>query len=241
MSYISAKGKAAAESATKETAKKDYSESLVKLKSGDTKLVKLPDDESFVEYKAASIFKCFYTTPVEPGDNPYEKAAKALFAKGDDESVEAARAINPKPRYLFGFIDLDTGAPIIVDFTKNQAKGLIASIDKYAKKVDKVAFELSKTGQSTSTVVSLTPVLDMDEDLTDSQRKNFDAAVAEGAKVDDDVYENVLYVKKPDEQAEDLKAFADKFGVDMAALGVDMGGEEKADGGEEEVDPADVF
>lgn len=237
MSYISAKGKAAAESATAENTKKDYSESLVKLKSGDTKFVKLPDAESFVEYLAASIFKVFYTTPVEPGNNLYEKAAKALFAKGDEASTEAARAINPKPRYLFGFIDLDSGKPVVVDFTKNQAKVLIAAIEKYAKKVDKVAFELSKTGKSTETVVSLTPVLDMDEDLTETQRKHFDEAVKSGAKVEDEIYENVLYVKKPEEQAEDLHAFAQKFGVDLAELGVDVGGNETEKG----EDPTGVF
>lgn len=226
MSYIAKKGKAAAESATAE--KKDFSKSLVPFKSGTTYKVRLVSDEDFVEYYAANVFKVFYTTPVAPG-NLYQQASDLLYADakkasdaGDEAKAEELRdqayQLKPKPRYLFGFINLEDGEPIIVDCTKAQAKVLISAIEKYAKKIDKVAFELSKDGTSTSTTVSLSPVLDMDEDLTDKERENFNKA--KDAKVPDELYENVLYMKNVSEQIEDLE----RFGFDVSRLNV-VGGE----------------
>ncbi|MBX6362046.1 MAG: hypothetical protein IRZ03_18475 [Acidobacterium ailaaui] len=242
MSYITAKGKAAAQNATSEGgARKDYSSHLIRLKSGDRVVVKLPDAESYVEYRAASVFKCFYTAPVVPGDNLYEKASKNLFEKGrqtgDETYTEAARLIRPRARYLFGFINLDDGKPVIFDATRKQAQSLISTIEKYAKKVDKIAFELSKSGESTSTVVTLSPIIDMDEDLNDTQRANFDKAVAEGAKVPDDIFENVLTLRDHAGQVEDLRKFAEKYGLTAEELGVDLG-----DGGADgEPDPTEAF
>ena len=220
MSYISKKGKAAAQSATQETI--DFSKALVPFKSGSSYKVRLASDEDFVEYYAASVFKVFHTTPVEPG-NLYQKAADILFedakkAKTEAEAEELrsqARQLKPKPRYLFGFINLDDGQPIIVDVSKAQAQVLIKAIDKYAKKIDKIAFELSKEGSGRDTIVSLAPVLDMDDDLTDQQRAHFEKAA--GMAIPDDLYENVLTVKSEAEQIEDLKA----FGFDVSRLGIE--------------------
>jgi hypothetical protein len=225
MNYISKKGKAAAESATAE--KKDFSKSLVPFKSGTTYKVRLASDEDYCEYMACSVFKIFYTSPVAP-DNLYQKAVDLLYAdaKQSEDAGDSAKAeeirdqayqLKPKPRYLFGFINLADGQPIIVDTSKAQAKVLIAAIEKYAKKIGKVAFELSKDGQGTSTTVSLSPVLDMDDDLSDVERTNFEKA--SDTQVPDDLYENVLYVKDADEQQQDLVA----FGFDVSRLGLDGG------------------
>jgi len=59
--------------------------------------------------------------------------------------------LKAKPRYLFGFFNLADGEEIIVDLTKAQARVVVAAIEKYAKKIDKLAFELSKEGSGTST------------------------------------------------------------------------------------------
>ena len=169
-----------------------------------------------------SVFKVFNTTPVAPG-NLYQKAANILFehakkAKSDAEAEELiakARALKPKPRYLFGFINLENGEPIVVDLSKAQAQVVYHALDKYEKKIGKVAFELSKSGTGTSTVVSFSPVLDMDEDLTDTERENF--AKAEGKKFPEELFEKVLYMKTEAEQIEDLKA----FGFDVSLLGIE--------------------
>lgn len=242
MSYITAKGKAAAQNATSEgSARKDYSSHLLKLKNS-SKIVKVPDAESFVEYHASGVFDSFYTAPVIPGDNLYEVASRNLYAKGketeDETYLKAARELRPKPRYLIGFIDLDTGNPVVFDATRKQAQAIISTIEKYAKKVDKIAFELSKHGEKTDTVVSLTPIIDMDEDLTDDQRANFEKAVAESVKVPDEIFENVLTLRDRVGQIEDLRKFAEKRGLTAEELGVDLGDGAAAAG---EPDPTEAF
>jgi hypothetical protein len=223
MSYIAKKGRAAAESATQE--KQDFSKALVSFKSGTTYKVRLASDEDFVEYNAVSVFKSINTTPVSPG-NMYAKAVDLLYkdaeaAKkaGDEAKAEELRnqayLLKPKPRYLFGFINLADGQPIVIDVSKKQAQALITSIDKYAKKLDKLAFELSKSGQSTSTTVTLSPIIDED-DLTDVERKNFEASA--GKAFPDETYENVLYEKDAAEQIEDLRV----FGFDVSRLGASV-------------------
>lgn len=218
MSYVSKRGKAAAESAVAENSVKQ--DVLKPFKSGTSYKVRVLSPEDFVEYYAASVYKVFNTTPVKPG-NLYQKAADALYAEakalGDgpeaDELRDQAYQLKPKPRYLFGFANLEDGEPMIVDVSKKQAQTLIAAIDKYAKRLDKLAFELAKTGSSTSTTVTLSPIIDMDEDLTDAERKNFEAAAK--LTISDELFESVLYVKTEDEQAADLIA----FGFDPARIG----------------------
>ncbi|MDR9792726.1 hypothetical protein Q8A72_07015 [Aeribacillus pallidus] len=228
MSYISKRGADAAKSATTEQ-QQDASKALVTLKSGTTLKVRVLSKDDSAEYFAASVFKVFNTTPVAP-DNLYQKAANILFeqakkAKSDAEAEELktqARQLKPKPRYLFGFINLENGEPIVVDLSKAQAQVVYQALDKYEKKIGKVAFELSKSGTGTSTVVSLSPILDMDEDLTDTERENF--AKADGKEFPAELFEKVLYMKTEAEQIEDLKA----FGFDVSLLGVD-GAESESD------------
>lgn len=221
MSYISKRGADAAKSATAEQ-QQDASKALVTLKSGTTLKVRVLSKDDSAEYYAASVFKVFNTTPVAPG-NLYQKAADLLFedakkAKSDAEAEELktqARQLKPKPRYLFGFVNLETGEPIVVDLSKAQAQVIYQALNKFEKKIGKVAFELAKSGTGTSTVVSLTPILDMDEDLTEVERKNFEEA--DGKEFPAELFEKVLYMKTEDEQIADLKA----FGFDVSRLGVD--------------------
>lgn len=224
MSYISKRGADAVKSATAE--QQDASKALVTLKSGMTLKVRVLSKDDSAEYFAASVFKVFNTTPVAPG-NLYQKAANILFeqakkAKSDAEAEELktqARQLKPKPRYLFGFINLENGEPIVVDLSKAQAQVVYQALDKYEKKIGKVAFELSKSGTGTSTVVSLSPILDMDEDLTDTERENF--AKADGKEFPEELFEKVLYMKTEAEQIEDLKA----FGFDVSLLGLEQNDE----------------
>lgn len=237
MSYIAKKGKAAAESAT--TEKKDFSKAIVSLKSGTTLKVRIPSVHESAEVYMHSVYKVFYSTPCTPGDL-YCKAVDLLYqdakaAKSEDEAEEIrqqAYQIKGKPRYLFGFFNLENGEPVIIDLSKKQAQVIYAAANKYEKKLDKLAFEISKTGTGTGTTVSIAPVIDMDDDLTDTERKNFDATA--GKEIDEEIYENCLYVKGEAEQIEDLT----KFGFDVSRLGVSGGDEVKPieDGPGEEPD-----
>lgn len=242
MSYVSKRGKAAAVSAMSDNTKNQ--DVLKPFNSGSTYKVRLLSDSDYVEYYAASAYKIFDTTPVLP-DNLYRKAADLLYKDadkyekaGDDKKAEAARnqayQLKPKPRYLFGFINLDDGQPMIIDMTKNQAKAVISSIDKFAKRIDKLAFEISKTGSGTSTVVSLTPVLDMEEDLTDKQRENFEKPAVDA--IPDELFESVLKTKNLEEQAEDLKA----FGFDVSRLGISLTKDSSDDEQHQDIDEDDL-
>lgn len=95
----------------------------------------------------------------------------------DAESKEAYK-YKPKERYGFVFFDLDQGKEIIIDVSKKQAGTLDGVIKKMADKdkLGKTAFEVSKAEGG---AVSITPVLDMEDDLTDKQKENFDKAPEE--------------------------------------------------------------
>src|SRR5690606_24513626 len=106
-----------------------------------------------------------------PIDNltPWDKAFryhKDLSKDWTDEHSQEAQKYRPKSRFAMAFFDLTSGEVIAVDLSAKQHEAVKSSIEKYAKRKDKIAFELSKVGSGTNTVVSLSPVLDMDEDLT---------------------------------------------------------------------------
>ena len=100
------------------------------------------------------------------------------------------------------FFNLTDGAPIIVDLTKNQAQAVAASITKYEKKLGKIAFELSKDGDGTATKVSLTPILDMEEDITDKERANFEKAPE---AFPDDIFNGIWFEQDETQMLESLK------------------------------------
>lgn len=144
---------------------------------------------------------------------------------GDHHSTEASK-FKPKQRFAMGFIDLDSGEPIIIDVSKNQAQAIMGSINKNEKKIDKKPFELSKEGKGTSTVVSLMPE-DL-EDLTDKQQKNFENAPEE---FDTSLFEGLNYEAEEDEQLLRLQ----QAGFDITLIGYSQD-DVKKDGEEEKVE-----
>lgn len=226
LSLIAKKGRAAAESAMSEGGK--VFESLVSFKSGMTYIVRVPSLDDFVEFYCHSVFKVFYSTVCTRAagkDDLYDKAVSLLYDdanKAKDATNEElakelrqqAYQLKAKPRYLFGFFNLDDGEPILIDVSKKQAQALITAIDKYEKRVDIMAFELSKSGSGTNTTVSLLPMLD---DITPTHQKNFEAT--EGKEFPGELYGKVLYAKDENKQVEDLIA----FGFDVSRLGITTG------------------
>lgn len=184
-------------------------------KSGSSYKVRINSLDDVVGYEAASVFKVFDTTPVEKR-SLYHKAAELLYqdAKNakDESTAEAIRKqaylVKPKPRYILAAIDLETGEKLYVDLTKNQAKAVIAVVQKKAKKLDSLAFELSKTGESTSTAVSLTQ-LDLEDELDAKELENF--GKSKGIEFADEDFEALLQYKGEDEQLDDLYQFDRKL------------------------------
>jgi hypothetical protein len=214
---------------------------IVTFKSGTTYKVGVKSINDVAEYYGYGIFKKVNTfVPKNPAErnargyidsNPsvWDQAADLLYkdadiAKKAGASEDAVKKITDeaylfrgKKRYLRAFFDLATGKDIVIDLSPKQETQLKAVIEKYAKKLGKVAFELGKTGTSTNAAVALSPVLDMDEDLTDEERKNFDKLGA--APFDLESFETCLYVADEAEQTKNLVI----AGFDIARLGLSIG------------------
>ena len=210
-------------------------------KSGTTYTVKVLGTTDLISFYSYGIFKQVNSFvaknpskksrngfPIEnltPWDKAWKYHADRSKKFGDKHSQEAYK-YKPRQRFAMGFIDLDTGDPIIVDLSKNQAQAVHSSIMKYKERLDQFAFELSKTGQGTNTTVSLSliPILD---DLTDEQRKNFENAPKES---DMSLLDGILYEMDEEEQIEKLI----EVGFDVSLIGL-----EKPENSEEENTNAD--
>jgi len=162
------------------------------------------------------------------------KNRKDLSEHYQDEHGTEASKYRAKQRFAMGFYDLDSGEQVVIDVSKNQAQALHGSIKKYEKKLSKLAFELTKEGKRQNTTVSLTPLLDMDEDLTDKQRKAFDEAPAE---FDAALFEGINYEADYDEQVERLV----KVGFDVSLIGLEIPNKaDKAEPAEDKRDDDEV-
>lgn len=168
---------------------------------------------------------------------PWDKAAKYyqdLKFKAQDEGNAAAEKeygdqaykYRVKERFALGFINLADGEPIIIDISKKQAQTIHSVIMKYEKKLGKLAFELSKQGSGQSTTVSLSPVIDMEEDLTDKEREVF--AKFDGQAFDMTLFDGILYEADEKEQIENLVA----AGFDITLIGLSIGGQANKTEGE---------
>ena len=147
---------------------------------------------------------------------PWDKAwkyHKDLSQDFSDAHGQEAGKYRAKQRFAMGFYDLTSGEPIIVDVSKAQAQAIHAVIMKNEKRLGKFAFELSKSGSGTTTTVSLSPVMDAEEDLTDVQRANFDKAPAE---FDMTLFDGLLFEA---DEAEQIKLLG-QAGFDVKLIGL---------------------
>ena len=183
--------------------------------------------DSFVPEKQPKRDK--YGNPVEdltPWDLAW-KYYKDKSTEWNDEYSKKASLFRAKLRFQMGFYDLTSGEQIVIDVSRNQAQALHGVIQKFEGRLDKMAFELSKTGHKQSTVVSLTPVMFPDEDLTDEQRANFENAPEE---FDHSKFEGLNYEATYDEQVQNLI----KAGFDISLIGLEPPAKAEEEAEEEE-------
>ena len=157
-----------------------------------------------------------YGNPIEdltPWDLAW-KYHKERSKEWTDEHGQEASKYRAKQRFAMGFYDLTSGELIVVDLSKPQAQAVHGVIKKFEKRLDQMAFELSKEGSGRDTVVSLTPVMFPDEDLDDTQRKNFENAPKE---FDKSRFDGILYEMDDDEQIEKLI----EAGFDVSLIGLE--------------------
>ncbi|MER1284118.1 hypothetical protein NQS33_17420 [Bacillus sp. C5(2022)] len=165
-------------------------------------------------------------TPWDLAEKYYRDLQFKAKEAGDEDEAKAhgeeAWKYCGKERYSMGFIDLESGKEIIVDLSRNQAQDVYATIKKYEKKLGKLAFELTKTnttGKSKDTKVSLTPLIDFEEDLTEQERANF--AKFDGKEFNAKLFDGLLFEADEKTQIENLVA----AGFDISLIGLSLGAE----------------
>lgn len=235
------------------------SSEFAKFSAGTTYKVRVKGLEDVMQYFGYGVFKKVNTfvakNPsvrndrgfIESNPTPWDRAAQYYFDKAKaaeeagagEEDVKKIRGeafkFSGKERYALGFVDLATGEDIVVDFTRDQAKGVYAVITKYAKKLDKLAFELSKVAgaKASDTKVTLSPLIDLDDDLTEAERKNFDASLDKPFDVTK--FDGLLFEADDKQQIENLVA----AGFDITLIGLSIGGGGSTPAAEDEAEPID--
>lgn len=168
---------------------------------------------------------------------PWDRASQYYYDLASKDSANADEYKNlgyqfkGKERFLMGFANLETGEDIVVDLTKAQAQGIYETILEYCEKdtdgnvIDggehefkDMAFKLSKKGTSTSTSVTLAPIINLAKGLTDEERKNFEATA--DSEFDASLFDSVLYESDEEEM---IKALV-KADFDISLLGLSIGG-----------------
>lgn len=187
---------------------------FIRLKAGESKKVRILSADDYVAYKAHGHFQNgIYTQPCikvagercllcEAAQYDGELVGKRIDTvknlKG--ESVSEWSTMYAKKRVLFAFVDLEEGNVAVFDATKNQADGLISTVDEYADDLDDMAFTFKRTGEKLETTYSLNPI--MPKKMKDIQ-ETFDKFDDE--EIADKVFEDALQARSTEEQAKELQ------------------------------------
>lgn len=217
-SIISNKGMMAIESAKAEKPK--FQSALKYLKVGQAYKVRVPSLEEVAEIYTHSVFGVFNTCACTK-DDYYDKAVEALYVLANKEADETkkkdlkekAYALKAKPRYFFGFINLEDGLPMVIDLSKKQAQGIHNVIMKNEKRIGSMPFEISKADGGSVTLNMM-----FEDDLTTEEAAHFKAS--EGKEIPLEAYEGSVWKRQPEEQLLDLK----KFGFDTSLIVSKQGG-----------------
>lgn len=164
----------------------------------------------------------FAESNLTPWDKASQYYAELLFRAMDakdsvaeKEYKKQAGLYREKERYAVAFGDIDTGLPVHFDISPRQWLGIRTVITKYKANLETLAFEISKTGSGTGTVVSLMPLMTQLEPLTDKQQANFDK-IGE-IEFDPSVFTGFLYEVDEDEQTQ----FLIQAGFDISLIGLE--------------------
>src|SRR5699024_6157081 len=129
------------------------------LKGGTSKVVKVLSTSDVAMKRVYSAYGHFKTfTPknlpevngngnVISNHTPFDLAYKYHKSRSEDwQDEESAKAYRYKllPKFTIGVIDLDTGEPIMMEFSQRQTQAIMAGLNKNERKLDKKAFEIEK-------------------------------------------------------------------------------------------------
>lgn len=216
MSLISKRGDEAKEAAQKQ--KIDFKKVFIKLKNGDSIRVRIPSATEYVQYMAHGAFDLnIYTQPCTKPigqrcafDEVAEYVSAADIGKDDeDHPLYPFRGLYAKERYMFALYDIDLKMIRLFDGTKDQAQGLIKTIEQYAKvdpddgedavpPIQELAFTFSRTGDKNATKYELSPILK----LKPADKEKFDSF---DGVVPPSLYEDALFPRSFEEQVDQLR------------------------------------
>ena len=193
------------------------------LKGGTSKVVKVLSTSDVAMKRVYSAYGHFKTfTPknlpevngngnVISNHTPFDLAYKYHKSRSEDwQDEESAKAYRYKllPKFTIGVIDLDTGEPIMMEFSQRQTQAIMAVLNKNERKLDKKAFEIEKDPKG----VMIVSPLDLD-DLTEKQLTNFEQAPKEFDKSN---FEGLYYER--DEEA--MIELLGEIGFDVRLIGL---------------------
>lgn len=232
----------------------DLKKAFIRLKAGESTRVRILSKIDYVAYKAHGHYtNGIYTQPCIKVAG--ERCLLCEAANYDGELVDGVTikkvktqrgdmvsewaSMYAKKRVLFAFVDLDEDMIRVFDATKNQADGLIATIDEYADDLDDLAFTFKRTGERNETVYSLNPIMPK---RMEEVQETFDKY--DDAKIEDAIFEEALQTRTTDEMAIDLKKAGfpvkEVFGIDVKATEEGEAEEAESIEGEEEVSDEDL-
>lgn len=159
-------------------------------------------------------------TPWDLAEKHYRLQQFAELDAGNADKAKEfgtlANLYKGSPRFVLGFANIETGDLIAVDLSKAQAQAIHAVIKKYEKKIDKLAFDLTKTNPGSrpqDTKVELAPIIDFEDDLTDKEKAAFRSF--DGKEFDKARFDGILYEMEDAEQYESLT----QAGFDVKLIG----------------------
>jgi hypothetical protein len=245
MSIIMGRGDEAKKAIEGGGSKLDLKKAFIRLKAGQSRKVRILTKFDYVAYKAHGHYtNGIYTQPCIKVAGERCLLCEAASYDGDlvgdlidtvktqkGEIVSEWASMYAKKRVLFAFIDLEEDEIRVFDATKNQADGLIATIDEYADDLEDMAFTFKRTGEKNETSYTLNPI--MPKKMAEVQEV-FDKW--DGKTIPDEIFEEALQARTTEEMAKDLK----KAGFPVKEVfGIDVKMTDEENGSEDEGTPTD--
>lgn len=215
----------------------DFKKLKIKLKDGDSIRVRIPNAFNYDYFNCHESFNAkIYPSPCrkDRGECAYCQALE-LSEKLPSEYAQLAedlKELKLKTKWELVFYDIDEGLLRVLTVAPKHAKALVQVIEEYEDALDSYAFKLSRSGSSTDTTYSLTPILKLNNSDAEKFKK------FEEIELTDDFVERVRYIPEYSEQIERLKAAGrtDDFIKELQKLGTEDSKEIEED---EEVIPID--
>nr|BDD45012.1 hypothetical protein 7 [Bacillaceae bacterium] len=245
MSILLGRGDEAKKAIGEGGGKLDLKKAFIRLKAGESRKVRILTPKDYVAYKGHTHYQNgIYTQPCIKVAGERCLLCEAANYDGDlierdKEGKSVWASMYAKKRVLFAFVDLEEDMIRVFDATKNQADGLISTIDEYAEELEDIAFTFKRTGERNETTYSLNPI--MPKKMKEVQEV-FDKY--DDVTVETKVFEDALQARTTEEQAKELQKSGfpvkDVFGIEVKVSEANID-EDNGEPIEENEDPTKDF